>query len=880
VTAQCFCFVDDTDVIEAGDTVHHSGEDICASVQAAATLWSGGIRATGGAINPEKSFWWHIDFEWDARNGQWRFRRKCSAAPDFNLKIPGLYGDIEPLRRLEPDDSKRTLGVMLLPLENHKAQEAQLVSKAKEWASPATQDIMSPVLQVCLPKSGVCRNFPRSVVFAPVDYQDLGVPHPFGKQVYKHLEMILRHMSGGTKTGAYMDANLQAHRLETGTSFGLLQQDYQNASGLNGYGRNLNLWISTVSDITTADGRYIRQCIWNGFRDDTYRTPYNWPRTVRPGRPYWELWQRTLSRALLPSNGQHHPLRQPLGHWHDNFESWNWLWSPIVGLFHREGAAWTHFALVGSSTTSRRYAPSGSHSVPLSGRDWVLLTGTGLPTLPPSAFTPSILNAWQASTNLCTDYYGWVPDEIEVHGDEAALAHALIQGRLRIISDGSYKNDLGTAAVQLLPKGDSARIVIRCQTPGLPQDQSAYCSELIGLLAGIMAVDWLLQQWFPDLSQRPAISRSPVSWSPRHVYGHLDKSNLFDELTWWEKKNLEVDGMAVDFRKELEAAHQLIPPNPRFFTELAALFVADTKQSRLSDHFIQECVTLPRLRQQWRNRNVISEESENLIDWETLGRAMRSLPAGLQRWITKHWVGMCGTGKFKVYWGLELSAACPPCGEFEDHLHVPRCPAASARDEWDWRVTVLSLWMDIHLTSPAIKHAILLLLQGVHDSSCPPCLISRTIRPAFLAQEAIGCQGLLEGRLASLWLSLQQNYFDETHSCRSVSLWASRLSQQLISIRFYMWEQRNAVQHSDDNVQLRERHCVVNEGIHSQFDMGSADLPPDIRRMLTCRHGVLRKSLVDKEEWLKLLRQEGKDYCCSLRAQRCNLRTIFSAPPS
>ncbi|CAJ1966523.1 unnamed protein product [Cylindrotheca closterium] len=359
VTAQCFCFVDNTDVIEAGDTVHHSGEDICASVQAAATLWSGGIRATGGAINPEKSFWWLIDFEWDACNGQWRFRRKCSAAPEFDLKIPGLYGDIEPLCCLEPDDSERTLGVMLSPLENHKAQEAQLVSKAKAWAEQLLphllhkydvlplirttimkkleypmalttlnaqqwQEIMSPVLQVCLPKSGVCRNFPRSVVFAPVDYQGLGVPHPFGKQVYKHLEMILRHMSGGTKTGAYMDANLQAHQLETGTSFGLLQQDYQNTSILASDTWLKRVWkelesldmymafdspalslrchhdallidlfmdlevdqddllwlnwcrmflqVATVSDITTADGRYIRQCIWNGFRDDTYRT--------------------------------------------------------------------------------------------------------------------------------------------------------------------------------------------------------------------------------------------------------------------------------------------------------------------------------------------------------------------------------------------------------------------------------------------------------------------------------------------------------------------------------------------------------------------------------------------------------------------------------
>ncbi|CAJ1941753.1 unnamed protein product, partial [Cylindrotheca closterium] len=182
-----------------------------------------------------------------------------------------------------------------------------------------------------------------------------------------------------------------------------------------------------------------------------------------------------------------------------------------------------------------------------------------------------------------------VPDEIEVHGDEATLADALLDGRLRVISDGSFKNELGTAAVQILVKhGGCHRIIIRCQTPGLPQDQSPYRSELIGLLAGIMAVDWLLEQWFPNISIGPkvriacdglsaiemafedrplsptdaqfdlvssiweAILRSLVDWAPQHVYGHLDKSNLFDELSWWEKRNLEVDGMAVEYRKELE----------------------------------------------------------------------------------------------------------------------------------------------------------------------------------------------------------------------------------------------------------------------------------------------------------------------------------------
>ncbi|CAJ1945068.1 unnamed protein product, partial [Cylindrotheca closterium] len=329
-----------------------------------------------------------------------------------------------------------------------------------------------------------------------------------------------------------------------------------------------------------------------------------------------DLWQTTLSRALLASNGPHHPLQQPLGPWTDRLEDWNWLLSPTTGLFHRHGATWKHFSSEGSPTTSRCYAPGPSHpSCPwwtallpsdalcatvrsITGSDRVLLTGTGRASELSSSSSPSILHAWQTAAKLCTDYYGWVPDEIEVHGDEATLADALLDGRLRVISDGSFKNKLGTAAVQLLVKhGGCHQTIIRCQTPGLPQDQSPYRSELIGLLAGIMAVDWLLEQWFPKnltgpkvriacnglsaiemaFKDRPlsptdakfdlvssiweAILRSLVDWAPQHVYGHLNKSNLFDELSWWEKRNLEVDGMAVEYRKELETANHLIAPN-------------------------------------------------------------------------------------------------------------------------------------------------------------------------------------------------------------------------------------------------------------------------------------------------------------------------------
>ncbi|CAJ1956147.1 unnamed protein product [Cylindrotheca closterium] len=261
------------------------------------------------------------------------------------------------------------------------------------------------------------------------------------------------------------------------------------------------------------------------------------------------------------------------------------------------------------------------------------------------------------------------------------------------------------------------------------------------------------------------ISRSLVSWSPQHVYGHLDKTLLLEEMTWWEQKNLEVNGLAVEFCRELKANHQLIAPNPCLWGR-------------------------------WREKQVVSPEAKAAIAWDTLGRAMRSLPTGLKSWITKHWVGMCGTGKFKVLWGLEKTAACPHCGSFEDHLHVLQCCAVSATQEWERRVSALSTWMDMRLTDHSIKKAILMLLGGVCDPTLPS---TQAISPVV--------------QLAS-W-----------HNRLSVTKASWKLSQELIALGFYMREQRNSAQHSDDNVQLRERHRTANEGIHSQFDMGPDDLP-------------------------------------------------------
>ncbi|CAJ1943729.1 unnamed protein product [Cylindrotheca closterium] len=314
-------------------------------------------------------------------------------------------------------------------------------------------------------------------------------------------------------------------------------------------------------------------------------------------------------------------------------------------------------------------------------------------------------------------------------------------------------------------------------------------------------------------SIREALARSRASWEPSHGYGHLDQATSFSCLSWWSKLNVEVDAWVVAYCHQLEASHRLIAPNARFFTELAALYIGDVKQSLLNPEQVQELVAPPALRKRWHDRQTITPEAELETDWTSLARAMSSLPAGVQRWTTKHVVGMCGIGKFKVRWGSADSAACPCCGEFEDHLHVPRCMAPSASAEWERQTATLDQWLDTQVTDPATKHAVLHLLQGVSDPSLPCSrLVPVRLRPAFLSQQRIGYQCLLEGRLSVQWpwAALQEQDLQSRGSQRSPALWISRLSHQLILLGFHMWEHRNSVQHSEDNVQLRERSHLVN----------------------------------------------------------------------
>lgn len=370
VLADCFCFVDDSDVIKAAKSVESSGEQIFQSVQKAMDLWAAGVRATGGALNPPKCFWYLIDFKCDKSSGIWKFRRisdfswtdsfhswQRSRPPEWigALLTMNLDGSPVALRQLEVDHAEKTLGVMMCPDDNGRAEYEFLCEKTRDWAEKVCSGrllkydvlpllrttIMKTVeypmaltsfsqsewmtilskkpLMTCLPKAGVCRFFKRLAVFAPIRYQGLGLPHPVVTQLLHHLQMIMKSLSIESQASSYLRAVLEGHRLESGTSYELFQQDYSNTAilatdtwvkrvwkELDGFGIHLETdtwdfdllrendlllmdmfidalapqeelkWLNicrmhlhavTLSDIVTADGLRITEDAWNGRRN-------------------------------------------------------------------------------------------------------------------------------------------------------------------------------------------------------------------------------------------------------------------------------------------------------------------------------------------------------------------------------------------------------------------------------------------------------------------------------------------------------------------------------------------------------------------------------------------------------------------------------------
>ena len=275
-----FAFVDDTDLITFDMEMNTvDWDEITHKMQEAIDRWEGGLKSTGGAIVPSKSWIYPIKFSFDDKG-------KASYLPtseiDHEFTVADAQGQRVPLRSFDPHIGMETLGVVLAPDGNNKDALTSLAKKASTWSAnikfghlssslawhaasttimksleyplPALtltykecNKIMTIVKKGLFNASRICTAMPNDVVYGPVEEGGLNLHHLYTTQGLFQIEKFVKFLSTDTITGKLLRVTYELCILEVGIGRNLFDLPFHQFGFLLSDSWIKHLWKFTDS---------------------------------------------------------------------------------------------------------------------------------------------------------------------------------------------------------------------------------------------------------------------------------------------------------------------------------------------------------------------------------------------------------------------------------------------------------------------------------------------------------------------------------------------------------------------------------------------------------------------------------------------------------
>ena len=633
-------------------------------------------------------------------------------------------------------------------------------------------------------------------------------------------------------------------------------------------------WMSvmTWSEIMNLEGTKIVPSAWKAQRQPALRD-YGWPQTTEPTGTQLREWRKFLTETQR----QRDVTGTSLGEWKIDLMATEW---PTFG-----DATGSVIYVKNEGKLHDVYRTDGRKIRAPIGR---LYHRTGRRVAIPKTATAAEGIPEGPSAIRCT---GWTTTKTKITNREKGDTQQQDYNPTTwyAMTDGSYKDGHATAAWGVKAHLHHNDYILTGEniSPGRPIDQSAYRAELSGLLGLVRhadekwgrhrkhltievgcdclsAINILTNSWEPETAQTPhgdlihatrtAIRQSPINWQFRHIRGHQDAKKGKNQLTDWERMNVDMDDSAKRHWERTKGlttqqgiGEDLLPWQVR----IQGQSVPHRIQQEIIHHWNGS-----RLRRYWKEKGQITDTDMELWDWDALRRAMASLPVYRQVWVAKWSTGHYGHGKAMLRWGLRTSDKCPRCGKPENSRHLLVCKGPTADSTWKERIADLHEWLSKQDTAPAIRKSIIEGLEHCRSGmwATPPSVAPQNpTSQAVIQQNRIGWQGLFVGRLAIGWERFQSMYWKRRKKRKSSKLWAASLLRRLWEIAWALWEDRNKVLH---NREQGQRHAllseVVDKYIREAFAKGYDDLPETEQAMF--RKGmqaVLRQPLDTKEAWMR-----------------------------
>jgi hypothetical protein len=983
----CYTFVDDTDTIHSVEDHHATPARVIAEMQQAINTWEGGLRATGGALSIDKSYWYFIAMEWNYNKQKWSYK-SMDDSPG-SLTILGDSTIPLPLTRHDINHAEETLGLWIAPNANQTAQVLALQNKILKWSDKirtrqlssslawlfltsgvsmalkypmsATnlsqkecKQITKPFLDLALPAMGLPRRMPHAILFSPKEYLGYGLFDIWLTQNVDQIQVCLEygHQLQGDITGHLLRDVSETLRMEIGMPHSPLGYDYKRLhlcttrtklhtiwefcsdTGLtlkdgvpdlpvlrandrflmsvfyesNQYTPkqlsilNLcrrHLQVSLLSDLCTGDGKSLHP----GCLDR--RQPYlhrlnttHCPPSGAPNPHAWRMWRDALIKCFLPVNSISNRLLLPLGAWLLPPALWQWYYSPDLNLLYRLSLDHTAFSVFRPTITRRRTRQTffqQDHTTP------------SLPNLPTCALPTTVFGTARQLQHTGISSFLPHPPTVPTphawsHGtviQAPTNLHLLIMGIVNhtaiALTDGSYKDGLGTAGLILLSDVDENQndaFILANQTPGDPVDMDAYRSELAGLF-GIIHLTHELCNSFPITNggsitigcdclsainnitskfepnpQRPhhdllsgirhLITTSTIRIHLRHVRGHQDAHFPYHMLDKWSQLNVDMDTLA---KAHWEVLHHR-PATTRPFH----LPAAHGQWSIWHGEYRFPCWTLPRAQSVYHraastnfwNKRLDNPTALQSFDWPGSSLALRLSPTHQRLWIPK-WI--CSTlpiGKNLVRWGQPpLMLACPRCGQDESHLHhVITCPHPGAAGIRALNLEKIEAYLDTSATEPDLKAGFLSLLESLflNEPWQPPPTSDPGVYATFQEQQRLGCHHVLDGFLSPTWAFTQQQFYLSLERRNTGLRWSSRLVRMIWQIAWDLWLHRRRIKESTESHYLPAIHENLNSAIDSAFTSFRTTNDPSLARWFSRSPQILHSESIDwKTRWLEMV---------------------------
>ncbi len=220
------------------------------------------MNATGGALNPDKCYWYLIYYE--CRNGVWEYGH----TENYSLTIPLPNNTRAKISQLHVTEAKKMLGVWSNPIgSDEKHLKEVVVGKIKQWASriknahllvhlvwkayryklwpgvhygiatlatplSATTSLLHNLEFKILGSMGVNRNVKMEWRTLAREFGGISLYSLTIEQFISCLEVILQHYCTGSTLSLKMHASLEALQLEVGCCGNPLNKDYRKRGGL------------------------------------------------------------------------------------------------------------------------------------------------------------------------------------------------------------------------------------------------------------------------------------------------------------------------------------------------------------------------------------------------------------------------------------------------------------------------------------------------------------------------------------------------------------------------------------------------------------------------------------------------------------------------